>query len=86
LLAFVDLWRNSSMPPRDNLSGLLLFAFRYRSPLTGKWVKARYVAERQEIAARYSEWETIGRPEIRRVVDWDSGFNPMKGSSPQSPK
>jgi hypothetical protein len=35
---------------------LRLFPFRYRNRLTGKWVKARYVAERHEIAMRYSEW------------------------------
>jgi len=29
--------------------------FRYHDRITGKWVKARYVAERHEIAARYSE-------------------------------
>jgi len=34
---------------------LELFPFRYRDRLTGKWVKARYVAERHEIAARYAE-------------------------------
>ena len=27
--------------------------FGYRDRLTGKWVKARYVAERKEIGARY---------------------------------
>jgi len=31
------------MPPGDNLSGLLMYSFRYRNPLTGKWVKARYL-------------------------------------------
>jgi hypothetical protein len=46
---------------------LELFHFRYRDPLTGKWVKARYVAELHEIAARYSEWEIMGPPEIRDV-------------------
>jgi hypothetical protein len=46
---------------------LELFPFRYRDRLTGKWVKARYVAERHEIAARYAEWEIIGSPEIRDV-------------------
>jgi len=34
---------------------LELFPFRYPDRITGKWVKARYVAERHEIAARYSE-------------------------------
>ena len=34
---------------------LELFPFRYCDRVTHKWVKARYVAERHEIAARYSE-------------------------------
>jgi hypothetical protein len=42
--------------------------------LTGKWVKARYRAERDEIAARYATWEIIGEPEIRRPVG--GSFNP----------
>ena len=41
---------------------LELFPFRYRDRLTGKWVRARYVAERHEIARRYAEWEIIGPP------------------------
>jgi len=31
---------------------LVLYPFRFRDTLTGKWVRARYVAERHEIAAR----------------------------------
>jgi len=46
---------------------LELFPFRYRDPLTGKWVRARYVAERHVIAERYAEFEIIGPPEIRDV-------------------
>ena len=34
-----------------------LVPFRYRDPLTGKWVRARYVAERHVIAARRKEWK-----------------------------
>jgi hypothetical protein len=34
------------MPPR-----LELFPFRYRDPVSRKWVKARYAAERQEIGS-----------------------------------
>ena len=41
-----------------------LFAFRYREPRMGKWTRARYRAERQEIAARYAEWEIIGPPDV----------------------
>jgi hypothetical protein len=46
---------------------LELFPFRCRDPRTGKWIRARYVAERHEIAARYAEFEIIGPPEIRDV-------------------
>ena len=38
----------------------------FRDPVTHKWVKARYKAERQELEARYKEWEIIGEPEYRR--------------------
>ena len=34
---------------------LELFPFRYRDPRTGKWVRARYRAERHEIEARYAQ-------------------------------
>ena len=36
------------------------FPFRYRDPRTGMWVRARYKASRDEIAARYAEWELPG--------------------------
>ena len=56
--------------PRDSYGPwsppLRLYPFRYRDTLTGKWVRARYVAERHEIAERYAEWEITGAPEIRR--------------------
>jgi hypothetical protein len=35
----------------------VLYPFRFRDPVTGKWVRARYKAERTEIATRYAEWE-----------------------------
>ena len=57
---------------------LELFPFRYRDALTGKWKRARYVAERHEIAERYAEFEIIGPPEIR---EWDQGeryFSPHR--------
>jgi hypothetical protein len=49
---------------------LELYHFRYRNPLTGKWVRARYVAARHVIAERFAEFEIIGPPEIR---EWDQG-------------
>lgn len=57
---------------------LYLYSFRYRSEVTGKWVKARYVAEQHVIAARHSEWEIIGRPEIRDVDPHARYFSPYR--------
>ena len=59
---------------------LVLYPFRYRHELTGKWVKARYVADLREIRARYKDWETIGAPEIRGDVG--GSFNPWRSSTP----
>jgi hypothetical protein len=44
----------------------------------GKWVKARYVAEREIIAARYADWEIIGPPEIRDVDPQPGYFRPWR--------
>jgi hypothetical protein len=46
-----------------------VYAFRYRSSLTGRWVKARYKATREEIARRHDEWELVGEAEVRTPVD-----------------
>ena len=43
---------------------------------TGKWVRARYVAEFHEIKRRYVEWEIIGPPEIRDVDPGARYFSP----------
>jgi len=64
---------------------LELFPFRYRNTVTGKWAKARYVAERHEIAARYAEWEIIGPPEIRDVDSECALFHAMEGHSARRP-
>jgi hypothetical protein len=44
----------------------MLFPFRFRDPVTGKWTRARYRAERHSIAVRYAEWQIIGEPEYRK--------------------
>ena len=66
--------------PRDFLQlsahSLVLYPFRFRDPLSVKWARARYVAERHEIAARYTEWEIVGLPEIRQPVG--AAFSPWK--------
>lgn len=46
-----------------------LYPFRYRDPLTGKWIRGRYLAERHELEQRYREWEITGPPGIRHVPD-----------------
>jgi len=60
--------------------------FRYRDPLTGKWVRARYVAERHEIAARYAEWEITGPPEVREVTggQYFRPYSPVLAEPPTS--
>ena len=45
----------------------LLYPFRFIDPITGRWVRARYRAERDEIAQRHAKWEITGEREIRRV-------------------
>jgi hypothetical protein len=49
------------------MARLELFPFRFRDPRTGKWIRARYLAELPEIQRRYSERELTA--EIRRVPD-----------------
>ena len=46
---------------------LFLYPFRYVDPVTGKWTRARYRAERHEIAARHEKWEIVREPEVRRA-------------------
>ena len=61
---------------------LELFPFRFRDPVSRKWVRARYVAERHEIEARYAEWEITGPPEIRHVEPSAAYFNPWRHERP----
>ena len=56
---------------------LVLFPFHFRDPVSGKWVRARYVAERHVIADRYREWGIIGEPEFRRTGE-AGHFNPWR--------
>jgi hypothetical protein len=55
---------------------LELHPFRYRDPRTGKWIRARYVATREDIAKRYAEWEITGPAEVRNVDPEARAFNP----------
>jgi hypothetical protein len=66
--------------PRDFLQPwaepLTLYPFRFRDSVSGKWVRARYRAERSEIAARYTEWEITGAAEVRERGG--AAFSPWK--------
>jgi len=69
---FADVRHRAPMPRLE------LFPFRYRDRVTGRWVKARYVAERHVIAARHDEWEIAGPPEGRDVHPDARYFTPWK--------
>jgi hypothetical protein len=55
-----------------------LYPFRYRDPVSGKWKRARHVAERHEIAAQHAEWEILGPPGIRDVDPNARHFHPYR--------
>ena len=46
-------------------AGHELYRFRYIDRLSGKWRAPRYRASKEEIAARYRDFELLGAPEIR---------------------
>jgi hypothetical protein len=57
---------------------LELYPFRFRDPLTGKWVRARYKLQVPVLQRAYSDWEIIGAPEIRHVTETCTrAFNPF---------
>ena len=55
---------------------LLLYPFRFVNPVTGRWVRARYRAERHVIEGRYARWEITGEPAVRHVAV--AGFSPWR--------
>jgi hypothetical protein len=55
---------------------LLLYPLRLVHPVTGRWARARYRAEREVIEQRYAKWEITGEPEVRRVEG--GGFSPWR--------
>jgi hypothetical protein len=74
--------------PRDFLQPsadpLLLYPFRFRNPLTGKWHRARYVAALSEIAMRHVDWQIAGPPEIREVNPHKRHFSPHDALVPRA--
>jgi hypothetical protein len=53
-----------------------LYPFRYRDPVTGKWVRARYRATVEDIQARYARWEITGP--VGRPASASRGFDPFR--------
>ena len=53
----------------DGCMESLLYPFRYRNALTGRWVRARYRASIEDISQRYATWELTGPAEVRRPID-----------------
>jgi len=51
-------------------------------PRTGKWIRACYRAELQEIAARYAEFEITGPPETREISSQTHYFTPHQHETP----
>ena len=47
----------------------LLYPFRFVDPVSGKWVRAWYVATIKEIEARYARWEVTTYPEMEGIPD-----------------
>jgi hypothetical protein len=72
-------------PPLQNrrVRTLVLYPFRFRDPLTGKWIRARHKLRVPELQRRYADWELAGPPEIRHVTPGRiEQFNPFKLPAP----
>jgi hypothetical protein len=62
---------------------LELYPFRFRDPLTGKWIRDRHELQVPEMQRHYVEWEILGAPEIRRVTETSvQPFNPVEPPTP----
>jgi hypothetical protein len=59
---------------------VVVYPFRHRRDWDGKWITARYKAGLDEIAARYTEWEIIGPPEMHWPVG--GSFTPFRDKRP----
>jgi hypothetical protein len=59
-----------------------LYPFRYRDPVTGKWVRARYRATRETIARRHAAWEITGPP--LTPAGQAEGFDPWRKAVPHT--
>ena len=57
---------------------LELYPFRLKDPVSGKWIKGSYVAERHVPG----EWEIIGPPDIHEIDDDWTYFSPWANKAP----
>ena len=48
---------------------LQLYPFRFRDPLTGKWVCARHRMQVPALQRQYAEWELTGAPEFEHITE-----------------
>jgi hypothetical protein len=61
------------------MPALQLYPFRFRDPLTGKWIRARHELQVPEMQRHYAEWEITGPPEVRHVTQTSARpFNPFE--------
>jgi hypothetical protein len=66
------------------ITTLVLYPFRLRDPLTGKWVRARHKLQVPALQRQYAEWEITGPPEIRHVTPGCvEPFNPFRSPAPR---
>jgi hypothetical protein len=55
---------------------IILYPFRRRDPLSGKWYRARYKVSEEQLAQNEGEWIVDGPPEVHRSLGPTSGFQP----------
>jgi hypothetical protein len=53
---------------------IVVYPFRKRDPLTGKWYRARWKASAELIAEHAGEWIVDGPPEVYQALGPTSGF------------
>ena len=53
------------MPDELDRTRVVLYPFSYFDPRRRRWMRARYLAEFEEIALRYGAFRIEGPPEIR---------------------
>jgi len=61
---------------------LVLYPFKFRDRITGRWVRARLELQYPELQRRYAEWEITGAPVIRHVAPiMERSFTPFRSET-----